>query len=231
MPHTSPEAGPIISGTSSIWKDYFKYGVKQDYKANMTLLHAGEVTKYVYYLQKGEVLISNFTSPDSVNRLFIIREQSILGLVSMFSPNASMATWVTLKPCTCYLFDTESVYKRMPRELLLNMLEQLAAMNMAMSRRFSHGNLKCLEVRLARLVIHLVDSCAQPEQRDKNSIVISPNITQEMASELLGMHPVTLNKLLGTFRSKGILGRFTKNKLEIFDMESLLKVADGVLRF
>jgi len=200
------QASPIISGSASLWEQFLTDGEKRKVAANVTLLHAGEGVNHLYYLQKGEVLISQFAAPDTMTRLFLLRDQSMLGLIGLFSPVQAMASWLTLSPCTLYLFNKEYVLTHVPRHLLVNLLEQFGAMSSCMSRRFSRGSNKRHEVRLARLLLHLADMAHEKEENGTGEgISIIPRITQEMVSELLGMHPVTLSRLLGIFRAQDIV--------------------------
>ena len=48
-----------------------------------------------------------------------------------------------------------------------------------------------------------------------------------MASELLGMHHVTLNRVVGMLREQGVIGQFVKNNLEVLDVLALKKYARG----
>lgn len=223
------QASPIINGCSAAWEQFLAEGDKRKVAANITLLHAGENVNHLYYLQKGEVLISHFAAPDTVTRLFLLREQSMLGLIGLFSSVQPMASWLTLSPCLIYMFSKEYVLEKAPRHLLVNLLEQFGVMSSCMSRRFSRGNNKRHEVRLARLLIHLADMDHMKENNTGSGISIMPRVTQEMVSELLGMHPVTLSKLLGIFRAEGIVGKFTKKRLDILDLDALYKYASGVM--
>lgn len=224
------QVGPIITSTGDIWEKYLHFGMRREYPAKHALLHPGEVTDTIYYIQSGEVLISYYASAESLNRLFILRGKSLLGLIAMFSPARTTVSWLTLEPCVCYLFSKKDVYGKLPRELLLNMLEQMGAMSSSMSRRFSSGATKSLDVRLARLLVHLVDACPSEKSKVGGSLFIAPRVTQEMAGELLGIHPVTMNKLLASFKAEGILGRFTKKKLEILDYDRLVAFAESDTR-
>lgn len=221
------QSGPIITGIMSGLEEKLSFAEKRSYPANYTLLQAGGEIECLYYVVSGEVLVSNYASPESISRLFIMREKSMLGLIGMFNPNKSMATWRTLTPCVCYLFSRHDIYARAPREMLLSMLEQMAAMSSSMTRRFAQGNIKHLEVRVARLFIHMLDACERAPARAGEALTIAPKITQALASELLSMHPVTLNRILAALREQGIIGRFTKNRLEILDLDALKQYADG----
>lgn len=221
-----PQAGPIITSTGDAWEKYLGYGIKRKYPANCTLLHPGAVPDTLYYIQSGEVLISNYAAPETISRLFILRSKCVLGLIGMFTPNTSMVSWVTLEPCVCYLFNRKDIYETIPRELLLSMLEQMGAMSSSMTRRFAQSSGRRLDVRLARMIIHLVDACPKSDPQPPGGLAIVPRVTQEMLSELLGMHPVTLNRVIALLRRKGIIGRFTKNRLEILDFATLKECAD-----
>ena len=225
-----PRAGPIIANVGDIWEKYLNYGVRRTYPANHTLLHLGEKPDVIYYIQSGEVLISNYVPPESLSGLFILRSKSLLGLIGMFMPSGPMVSWLTLRPCTCYLFTKKDIYEMLPRELLLNMLEQLGAMSSSMSRICANGKTKHLDARLARLLVHLTDICPRAPAQAPAELVVTPSVTQEMAGELLGIHPVTMNRLIAAFRAEGILGCFTKKKLEILDFDRLVAYTDGNLK-
>lgn len=220
----SEKVGPIITGSSSPWAEHLDAGIRREYPAGAILLNPGERVTHLYYLQKGEVLVSLFPEPENISNLFIMRDDSMLGLIAFFTSARPNASWRTLKPCTMFLFDQESVAEKLPRHLLLNLLEQLASMSSAMTRRFYQG-VYGNEMRLARLVLHLADACAEKTPLGANGLAVSPRVTQEMVSDLLGMHPVTLNKLLAQLRNEGVIGRFTKNRLEILDIAAISRLA------
>lgn len=219
--------GPIITDTTSHWNHILEHAQKRIFPANKTLLYPGDKATVVYYVLKGEVLVSSYSTPSDLNRLFIIRENSFLGLIGLFNQKKSMATWYTLTPCTCYVMDKEYIYSRAPRELLLDMLEQLATMSSSMTRRFAKGNVKRLEVRFARMLIHLTDACTPYMVARSNKVVIKPNLTQKMISELLDMHYVTLNRIIKSFKQQGILGEFKKTQVEILEIDTLRRYAEG----
>jgi CRP-like cAMP-binding protein len=223
-----PSAGPIVTGFAAPWEHYLELGARREYRANEILLHPGEKTGHLYYVQKGAVLVSRFDDMGEIVRINIIREKAMLGIINMFTPTVSQTTWLTLRSCVCWLFPRSVVMSGIPRRLLLNLLEQTAFMSSTMSRRFVQGGPKRHEIRLARLLLHLVDADT-PRGLAPRGIRISPNITQEKAGELSGMHPATVNKILAAFRAEGIIGKFTKTNLEIWDMNALCRYAEGAM--
>ena len=87
--------------------------------------------------------------------------------------------------------------------------------------------MKRLEVRLARLFMHLIDACERISNTPKGTITIKPNMTQKMASGLLDMHYVTLNRIVAAFKEQGIISDFTKTRMGILDPKTLQKYANG----
>ena len=214
-------AGPFVKAVDSPWCDYLEYGSKRAFKANVTLLHPGEQVRYLYYVQEGEILVTHVATAEDNFKVHIIGANAVAGIIEMFSPLPPQTAWRTLQPCICRLFSRDSVEKELPRELLLNLLEQVSYMGVNMAGRFSNGLSKHNDVRLARFLLHFAEACPTRQDPDKPGVTVIPGITQALSSELLGMHPVTFNKLLAGFRRQGIIGKTKQNSLEILDLKAL----------
>jgi CRP-like cAMP-binding protein len=218
----SPWAGPIIQDFASPWEEYLAYGTRREYRANTILRHSGEKAEGLIYVQKGEVLVSRYTMPEGLVLINIIRDKAMLGVSSFFTPVSPPSTmWRTLRSCVCYHFSPQYIRNECPRHLLLCLLEQLSFISSTMAHRFVQGGNRHNEARLARLLIHLATTCPTRSLPDGRGISITPFITQEITGDLIGLHPVTLNKLVAAFRAEGILGKFTKNNLEILNLPLL----------
>lgn len=224
---TQPRPGPIISGTMAHWQSTLKDAQKRTFPTSYTIHHPGDSYDKLYYIVAGEVLISNYSPVGDINKLFIARANSILGLIGMFGDAKAMVSWITLTPCQCYIFERKYIFEEAPRELFIDMIQQMASMANSVSRRFSKSHMKRLEVRLARLLMHLTDACERFGNSPKGTIIIKPNMTQKMASGLLDMHYVTLNRILAAFKEQGIISNFTKKRMEIRDPKTLQRYANG----
>lgn len=75
--------------------------------------------------------------------------------------------------------------------------------------------------------MHLTDACERIGKGSKGTIIIKPNMTQKMASGLLDMHYVTLNRIVAAFKEQGIISDFTKKRMEIRDLKTLQRYANG----
>lgn len=220
------QAGPIITGTITDLEGVLSFASKRSYPAEHMLLRLGDQIDYVYYIVSGEILISSYYSPGILNNLFILREKSMLGLIGLFTTKQTMTQWRTLTPCVCYVIKKSDIFQHAPRELLLEMLTQMASMGSFMSRRYPiRSNTNRHDLRMARFFLHLIEESPQSETPRTGKLVLCPMITQGMASELLGLHPVTFNRILGQLRAERLVGQFTKTRLEILDLAKLKKFA------
>ena len=219
--------GPFVKSGASPWKEYLHFGMKRSFQANVVLLHPDDSCGHLYYVEQGEILATHFSSPQDSYKVNVIGENTVAGIFEMYAPCPPKASWRTLSPTVCRLFSKECVENDLPRHLLITLLEQCAFMGISMADRFAHGLNKRNDVRLARFLLHFAESRPGIREGKEASITILPHITQEMCGELLGMHPVTFNKLLAAFRSRGIIGKTKKSGLQILAVDELARYAEG----
>ena len=60
-------------------------------------------------------------------------------------------------------------------------------------------------------------------------ISFSPEITQTDIAAMMGLHPVTVMRVIKELRHSGIIGKFNKKKIEILDKNALSQLAYGTL--
>lgn len=221
-----PQAGPICVDLCREWQSVLHLGIKKEYPAGGIILKAGDPIDELCFLRHGEVLVNHYTSVEIDSPVFIARKNSFLGLVGFFTQASTLIAWETLTPCTIYHYSRKTIYENIEPRLLLKLLEQLAWIAKNFNSRLyldhSHQN----EKRLARLLLHLSYTC--PAREEGGVLHVTPGLTQNILSRLLGLHPVSLNRLLSSFRAEGIIGRFTKKHLEIFKVEKLREYASAV---
>lgn len=223
--------GPFVTSASSLWNDVLAMGVKRTFTPNRVILHPEEECRFLYYVETGEILTTHFATTRDSFKVNIIGENAVAGIFEMFAPSRPNASWRTLSPTVCYLFSKECVENDLPRSLLLSLLEQSAFMGVAMAGRFVQGLNKRNDVRLARFLLHFAEffPVKNGAQAGATGVTVIPGITQEISSELLGMHLITFNKLLAAFRRSGIIGKSKQSGLEILDMQTLAEYAEGTM--
>ncbi len=226
MTHVHP--GPFIRFAESPWSGFLASGLKRSFPAQATILYPGDQTRHLYFVRQGEILTTHYFSAEDNFKVNVIGTNAVAGVFELFSPFPPKASWHALSPCICYLFTREQVERQLPPSLMVNLLEQAALMGATMAERFTRRAEKRNDIRLARFLLHFAEASAQAGSGGGNpAITILPHITQEMSSELLGMHPVTFNKILAAFRKLGIIGKSKKSGLEILDPAALTRYAEG----
>ncbi|MDR1855580.1 MAG: Crp/Fnr family transcriptional regulator [Desulfovibrio sp.] len=207
-----------------MWESYLSYAIKREFKSNTYILRPGDKVTHLCYVQKGEVLVTRYFN-NATKQVFVARDGAMTGFLGLFMRSLPQASWRTLQPCTCWLFPKACVVNGLPQELLLNLLEQQTALGCTMIRRCPPKASRGQESRTAQMLLHIMDICGPGRPRNGGRVNVVPNISQEMVSGLLDMHPVTLNRILATFRTQGIIGKFTKTSLEILDVDELIQRA------
>ena len=225
MPHLHP--GPFIRFAESPWNEFLASGLKRSFPAQATILFPGEETRHLYFVRQGEILTTHFFSAEDSFKVNVIGANAVAGVFELFSPFPPRASWQTLSPCVCYLFTREQVERRLPPALMTNLLEQAALMGATMAERFTLRAGKRNDIRVARFLLHFAEADAVQQPQGGPARTIVPSVTQEMSSELLGMHPVTFNRLLAAFRKRGIIGKSKKSGVEILDPAALARYAEG----
>lgn len=202
-------------------------GVQRSFPANAVVLYPEDEIRHLYFVEQGEILTTYFLSPHDHFKLNVIGKNAVAGSFELFAPVPLKSIWRTLEPTVCRLFTKECVETELPKHLLVNLIEQMSFLGGNMVSRFVLGADKRNEVRLARFLLHFVEACRTKEEIEPGGITVVPSVTQELSSDLLGLHPATFNKLLAGFRARGIIGKSKKSGLEILDLDALAHYAEG----
>lgn len=219
--------GPFIQFADSPWLEHLDHGLKRSFPANATILYPEDEVRHLCFVRQGAVLTRCFLSSQDDFKISIIGENGIVGIFEMFSPSPPKTIWHTLQPSICYFFSRECLEKQLPQSLFSNLLEQATLLSNIMITRFVQGANKHNDIRLARFLLHLIESCRIKNADISGGVTVIPGVTQELSSELLGIHPATFNKLLAAFRKCGIIGKSKKSGLEILDIAALTRYAEG----
>lgn len=211
-----------------LWSEHLHLGVRREHPAGAVLLRPGDRINHLWFIESGEVLVSHSLTPETINGLFLMRANAMLGLLGFFAPTPTFATWLVVRPAVLHLFSRECVYTQLPNVLLLDLLEQYNILARSLSRRFAVYAGRAGEARVAQLLLHLLEACPKKLKiLRENRAELVPGVTQTMTGYMLSMHPVTVNRILAGLRDRGILGRFTKKRLDILDLHALREIAAG----
>ena len=130
-----------------------------------------------------------------------------------------------------YLFTTETEVWTFPKSFLVDeemirrypqviayVLRQQCIKTLIMHSNFTMRNQDSAEKMLCTFILNIF--LATGDQTE-----LCPDISQTALADALGIHRTTLNRALRKLREQGILGEFSRNKLEIFDIKKLMELA------
>lgn len=172
---------------------------------------------YLYFVHSGMVRTS-FTTPDGLEWIFIYQkdgcifnELGVLGQHSKVFYTCQTDIVVSLIPSAVL---QSLAFSRDYPHLLLNLIETLALKESIcfsymtdLARLSARGRVSQALLALAR---------EHGEAR-----VFVPDITQAEIASMMGLHPTSVARVVRALRSEGIIGAFTKKRLEIVSYDRL----------
>ncbi len=209
-------AQDFFSGLNAEKKIFTSHARKRDIKKNEFLFSQGEAGDSVYYLESGEVRITQLTSQGKESIVFIRHAGELFGLAEAIGGVARTCSAQAIAACCLY-------------EIQRKELEELLSQHWALSRRVMEvlggrlrylgeqlGNLMSCDVttRLLRLLYSL--SCYKQIDSDvwNTSDTIPVTLTQEQMASMIGSCQQTVSEILKQFEKDGLI-RISRNRREI----------------
>lgn len=112
---------------------------------------------------------------------------------------------------------TDPAFVKKYPELMINLVHSLCVHMVIHTQRLADDSLYGTLTQVCRVLREISsgrEHCA-------------PGLSQQELARLLGVHRATLTRAIFRLRGLGIIGKFTRNELEILDPHRLCKLADG----
>ncbi len=213
-----------LKEANSIWRTILHLGTKQEIpKGNMFL--ANEDESIFSFIDKGCIRLE-CSSLEGKQRILQFMESGCI--FREVSANRQPVTkiygrafFVATEDCTIYNFPADFLYesnfiKQYP-ELIANLLHTIKLKSASFFSLLAGSNEESLERVLCRYFSQLA--------ANHSSDTFAPQISQADLALILGIHRSTLSRALKELRSAGIIGNFTRFKLEILDKQKLQELA------
>lgn len=220
--------GPILRGLNMPWKAVLHRATHRNYLKGQIIYNAGDEVNGLHFIESGMVIATSVNTEGVEHHVFHFKENTLFGLSPLFNKGAADTVFYSATPTVCHFFPRDIVYGDLTQEnphLLLNLLESFAYQSRAFGRFITDRSLKTPYTRVALLLLSLVTEGGTVIEELPEGVAVRPDLTHEMLARLLGMHRVTVTKIIGELREKGIIGHFSKVRLEILDLEKLMRAA------
>lgn len=209
---------PVREGPNGAWKNVLHLARRQFFPKGHPLLPDEASVRDFYYIERGRVRII-YASQEG-------RERSMLVVESGNLFNESSALTGYDNPDSQYLCLEDSIlwrfsgtllgdpsFVREHPDLIINLMRSLARKTLSMHEHLSYTGTGRTEVQLARYLIRSMES--------HGAATFPPGLTQQELADTLGIHRATLVRCVHTLRARGVLGAFTRKRVEILDPPAL----------
>lgn len=205
-----------IRELNSVWREVLSFGTRQHIAkgTRWTVSPSGETFGF---LSKGLLRLSAMGRNGSerivlyIERGCIFNEQSCLA-----SAPLSFAAFFAMEDCEVWNFPrtllNDRAFAASHPDQMLNLIQSLSQKTGALFGQLDENSSITLETAICRRLYRAVE-------REGN--VVKPHFSQTDLALSLGLHRSTVCRVLSSLRQRGILGDFTKTKLEILDKEAL----------
>ena len=217
---------PWIGTQNAIWEKVLHLGQKHCYgKGNIIIGGNDPVIEHLYYLHEGNLKYFG-TNPEGDEKiLWFLEKGNIFGEVPFFRKSPMKNFFVAVEECVVYTFSRHCFYSAIlphHHDLVANLFESMA--NKIRVVTIPASDLTSLSTRVCKVLMYVL---ARGEEHDEGGgTFTTQGITQHELACIIGVHRVTLNNVIAQLKREGILGHFSKNKLEIKDYARLLEYAE-----
>ena len=215
---------PWIKPANQLWAQVLHLGQRQQYSRNALIGGNGEHVDCLHYLSRGRIKLCRLTADGQEKILFYVEPDNLFGEVPFWSGQPMDSTFIAVEHCHVYTFTRQTIKEdimgRYP-ELIVNLLEGMANKMHIISGQAC--NAASLLNRVSKMLVWVAERDPVAHKESKNFAV--KGVSQQELANILGVHRVTLNHVIGQLRQQGVIGEMTKSTLVIRDYDRLLTLA------
>ncbi len=209
-----------LPDSGKIWESVRHLGTELTFEAN-AIIADGNVPSSFFYLHRGSVKFIAL-SPDGQEKiLYYCKPGTLFGEGPAILRSTLAHIFMAKEKCVVYRFDFYKIFDTLLRdypEHIYSLIYSLAYKVTLHARNISNLTLLDSETQVARSLYGMLIS-------NGGATKIRPAMTQQEVANILGLHRTTLTRILSGLKRDGILVKYTKNILEITDLERLRKAA------
>ncbi|WP_300669164.1 Crp/Fnr family transcriptional regulator [Desulfoluna sp.] len=174
-----------------------------------------------FFLNRGHLRLSCIAE-DGQERVVMIMEEGVLfgEITFMHKSSVHFHSLRTLTECEIIVFPNtlleDLAFCREYPHLVLNLVKSLGVKGGAFFSQIYDSNLLDARGQICRMLSHI-----WREQGEKETV--NPDLSQVDMANLLGIHRSSVCRVIHELRDEGIIGRFSKTRLEVLSPIKLLE--------
>ncbi len=205
------------------WERVLHMARRYAYPGHSVVTFAGEMNRDFFYLAKGRFCLHTFSSSGRERSTLFFEEGCLFNLATVFL-NFPEDKWYCLEDSVIWRFSgsllRDEAFVREYPDLVINLMGSLCFNILSQYAWLTDMYLAPPLARFCRYLmgLHVVSG---------GKLEFEPGVTQQEAAAELGMHRATLAEAVKELRELGVIGRFTRKRLTILDVNRLKKLAES----
>ncbi|SKA67352.1 Crp/Fnr family transcriptional regulator [Desulfobaculum bizertense] len=216
-----------ISRNCESWKQVLHLGAVRTYEKNEIIIHCGGVVDHLYYLAEGEIRLS-FVSPDGVEKvIWYVQPGTIFGETPFFDGKPADSLSTAVEKSVVYAFPRHSVYGEIAQnypEVWQDLLKTLALKVRTLCNQIYTLSIADLKQQVCKFLLQANAKNEGPTQAS-GEVLVECGLSQEELGCVLGVHRVSISKVLKQLKEEGVISKCTKKTVLVTDWERLLEYA------
>lgn len=205
-----------LHGANAVWKEALHLGKRCRFSRHHRI--PGERDSGFFLLTQGSVRVSYTASMGHERHFLTIGEGCLFNELSILTSGVIGVTFVCMEPVEAWRFSPalleDTQFCRQYPHLPINLLR-------SMGRKLNTYFFYLTELRTGSSFNQL---CTLLLLISRQRLAIS----QSELGLMLGLHQTTVSRMVRFLRHEGVIGRFTKNLLEVQDLPRLCEMAEVV---
>ncbi len=202
------------------WRSVLDLGVRYLWRKG----HYIEYRDGLLFLDKGQVRLTHFTVDGVEKILWYINAGCLFGETPLFDPLADDkgSVHICATDCVVYAFSRSCLEQlgRTRPDLTLNLLSSMARKLRTLSNQASSLYVDDVLVRTCKFL-------AQRLLPDSDPLTANPGISRQEMASLLGVHRITLYKVLRQQEEQGLFGPFARHAVAILRPEEFFRLVNS----
>ncbi|MCR6544924.1 Crp/Fnr family transcriptional regulator [Dehalobacterium formicoaceticum] len=210
---------PWLDTSNTPWEEILDLGRKRHYKKNSIILGQGQTVSELCYLHTGEIKLSSTSASGNEKPIWYIKAGNVFGEVPFFDHGIMNSYFICTEDCSVYFFSKEvlmeTIFPKYPH-IVMNIFETMAKKLRLMSSQINDLSLNPPKLRVYKMIYA---SLSHNE---------TAHISQQELADLLGMHRITLNRIISDLKNDGIIQKNENEKrFSLCDPKGLLELIEA----
>lgn len=220
LPSTAHErrfAFQDLANLNTGWRDVLHLATRQVYRKGRTV----GMGESLYFLDKGKIRLSHLSLDGMEKILWYLQDGCLFGETPIFDNCPSSGAFYCSSECVVYAFSRQAFERvsTLRPDLIVNLVRSMAHKMRVLSEQASSLFIDSLTVRTFRFMAQHIVPGTRP-------LKIDLGIGKQEMAAFLGVHRVSLYKILKDYEEKGVLSAFSGTEVTILDTGAFFAVLE-----